>query len=357
MEIYQGRSVNAQTVALNDAAWTTVGLPHTWNENDIYVNMAAGGPAPNMGGLSWYRKHFTLDQVIPTGRYSLSSRRAYRDAGLYQRQLDSRQQREKPQRNACGGIHARHRRPHPLCRFSAARTTFWRCGSETAGRFSPRRPFPRFPVRPGLLRLVSPRVDAHHRQAVRAAQRVLGAQQLGNLCAGGDRPPTPRQQCASMTNVRNDVRHRAECVRLPPRWWTPQTTWCSTLPRTQNHSGRQGVCVRPDRHSRQSARCGIPRTAPYGKPYLYKVYHIVKVGGATVDVFKSPLGIRVITWDSTIFPLSTATRITCGAALRGTIIPRWAPRRRGTAVARRETVRRLRRQPLAAGPRHGQRRI
>ncbi len=44
-----------------EAAWKDVGLPHTWNENDIYVNMPAGGPAPNMGGIGWYRKHFSLD--------------------------------------------------------------------------------------------------------------------------------------------------------------------------------------------------------------------------------------------------------------------------------------------------------
>jgi hypothetical protein len=30
---------------------------------------------------------------------------------------------------------------------------------------------------------------------------------------------------------------------------------------------------------------------------MYKVYHIVKVGNTTLDVFESPLGIRVITWD------------------------------------------------------------
>ena len=60
----RGDPVNAQAVNFNDAAWTTVGLPHTWNENDIYINTAAGGPGPNMGGLSWYRKHFTLDQSL-----------------------------------------------------------------------------------------------------------------------------------------------------------------------------------------------------------------------------------------------------------------------------------------------------
>ncbi len=46
-----------------------------------------------------------------------------------------------------------------------------------------------------------------------------------------------------------------------------------------------------------------PAASTYGKPYLYKVYHIVKVNGATVDVFQSPLGIRTITWDNNGLPV------------------------------------------------------
>jgi beta-galactosidase len=45
-----------------------------------------------------------------------------------------------------------------------------------------------------------------------------------------------------------------------------------------------------------------PNASIYGKPYMYKVYHIIKVGGKTVDVFTSPLGIRTLSWN-TDFPL------------------------------------------------------
>jgi beta-galactosidase len=41
-----------------------------------------------------------------------------------------------------------------------------------------------------------------------------------------------------------------------------------------------------------------PNNSVYGKPNMHKVYHIVKVGGVTVDVFESKLGIRTITWDA-----------------------------------------------------------
>jgi beta-galactosidase/beta-glucuronidase len=41
-----------------------------------------------------------------------------------------------------------------------------------------------------------------------------------------------------------------------------------------------------------------PNNSPYGKPYLYRVVSDVQIGGGTVDVVESPLGIRTITWDS-----------------------------------------------------------
>ena len=41
-----------------------------------------------------------------------------------------------------------------------------------------------------------------------------------------------------------------------------------------------------------------PNNSTYGKPYMYKVYHIVSVNGVVVDSAQSPLGIRTITWDN-----------------------------------------------------------
>ena len=35
--------VGAQAIGFNDAAWKTVGIPHTWNDTDTYLNEPAGG--------------------------------------------------------------------------------------------------------------------------------------------------------------------------------------------------------------------------------------------------------------------------------------------------------------------------
>ncbi len=41
-----------------------------------------------------------------------------------------------------------------------------------------------------------------------------------------------------------------------------------------------------------------PNNSTYGKPYMYRVYHIVSVDGVVVDAATSPLGVRTLTWDA-----------------------------------------------------------
>ncbi|MGH8048561.1 MAG: sugar-binding domain-containing protein, partial [Chthoniobacterales bacterium] len=61
---------NAQTVAFNDAAWTTVTVPHSWN-NDKFREWCSFGNDHSVEssyyGKTWYRKHFTIDAAY-TGR-------------------------------------------------------------------------------------------------------------------------------------------------------------------------------------------------------------------------------------------------------------------------------------------------
>jgi hypothetical protein len=59
-----------------------------------------------------------------------------------------------------------------------------------------------------------------------------------------------------------------------------------------------------------------PNNSPYGKPNMYKVYHIVKVGGVAVDIFESPFGIRTITWDKDFPYINGHKHLLYGAASR-----------------------------------------
>ena len=58
-----GNTAGADAPAFDDSAWTSVSLPHTWNETDsyrAYISHSGGDQSEKMMGLGWYRKHFKL---------------------------------------------------------------------------------------------------------------------------------------------------------------------------------------------------------------------------------------------------------------------------------------------------------
>jgi beta-galactosidase len=52
----------ADALAFDDAAWSTVTTPHTWNDVDSYRTIIShsGGDRGTYKGIGWYRKHFKL---------------------------------------------------------------------------------------------------------------------------------------------------------------------------------------------------------------------------------------------------------------------------------------------------------
>ena len=57
-----GDQTNADQPDLDDSAWASVSLPHTWNETDSYRAYIShgGGDQTEKFGVGWYRKHFKL---------------------------------------------------------------------------------------------------------------------------------------------------------------------------------------------------------------------------------------------------------------------------------------------------------
>jgi hypothetical protein len=70
-----------------------------------------------------------------------------------------------------------------------------------------------------------------------------------------------------------------------------------------------------------------PNNSTFGHPYLYRVWHIVSVGGVVVDTFESPLGIRTVTWDANLPSINGHPHYLWGASGRydypalGTAVP------------------------------------
>lgn len=80
-------------------------------------------------------------------------------------------------------------------------------------------------------------------------------------------------------------------VTAPPVTQSVAPMTADTFPSTQTPMFQQLITV-------PNPTLWYPNNSIYGKPYMYKVYHIVSVNGVVVDSFQSPLGIRTITWDA-----------------------------------------------------------
>lgn len=66
-KFYQGDVADAEKVDFNDSAWTTVSLPHTFNDVDSYdqvIGNSTSGEPSAYWGITWYRKHFRLDSAL-----------------------------------------------------------------------------------------------------------------------------------------------------------------------------------------------------------------------------------------------------------------------------------------------------
>jgi len=63
----------AQTPDFNDSAWTTVSLPHTYNDVDSFTAIIShsGGDRSAWTGITWYRKHFKLPAGAKGGKVFL----------------------------------------------------------------------------------------------------------------------------------------------------------------------------------------------------------------------------------------------------------------------------------------------
>ena len=58
-----GDVAGADKPGFDDASWSSVSLPHTWNETDsyrAYISHGGGDQSEKMMGIGWYRKHFKL---------------------------------------------------------------------------------------------------------------------------------------------------------------------------------------------------------------------------------------------------------------------------------------------------------
>jgi len=72
-KFFKGDVLGAEKAGFDDAKWTTVGAPHTYNETDSYAHFIShsGGDRNAYSGIAWYRKHFKLPAGAQGGKVFL----------------------------------------------------------------------------------------------------------------------------------------------------------------------------------------------------------------------------------------------------------------------------------------------
>jgi beta-galactosidase len=75
-KFFSGDADDAKNISFNDASWRSLNLPHDWSIEDLpnqsdsvigpFTSKSIGATATGytVGGIGWYRKHFTLNNII-----------------------------------------------------------------------------------------------------------------------------------------------------------------------------------------------------------------------------------------------------------------------------------------------------
>jgi beta-galactosidase len=285
--------------AFNDAAGKEVGIPYTWADTEDFLNEPSGGGDGSMeGGPFWYRKHFTLDSKYAGRRIFFECEGAHVGIQVY-----------------CNGTFmpgnsgANPNATHVVgfmgfvvditgkVKFGGADNVIATCVSKAQGFYSD----PGFSeifrfgqgipgmFRPVWLHITDP---VHVPLNVYSCLNQWGTYVATETVADDGSSATVKIQ----TNVRNDGAS-AQTVTLTTKIVDAGKNVVMTLPDASQSIGAGQSYVFDQSATINNPKLWYPNNSPYGKPYMHNVFHIVKVNGATVDVFQSPLGIRVITWD------------------------------------------------------------
>jgi len=318
----------AQASTFNDAAWKDVGIPHTWNDTDTYINQGSGGGDGSMlGGTCWYRKHFTLDAAYSGRKIFIEIEGAHVGAQVYINDtLIKGNSTVNPNATHVIGFVGFVVDISPYAKFGGADNVLavrvsksqafyadpgfslvFRFGQADGGIFRP--------------------VWMHITDKVHVPQNVYSILNTWGTYVATVSASTSSATLRIMTNVKNDGT-TAQTVALTTKVVDVKNNNTVVLSMDASQSIAAGQSYAFDQTGNvANPTLWYPNNSTFGKPYMYKVYHIVKVGGATVDVFESPCGIRTVTWDKDFPYINGHKHLLWGASARydypalGTALP------------------------------------
>jgi beta-galactosidase len=303
----------ADGVAFNDGAWQTVGIPYHWGDMLSFLNDGTGGPGNGYYATVWYRKHFTLDNAYAGRKVFVEFEGASVGAQVYiNGSFIPSNSKENPKATHVIGF-------VPFIVDITSKVNFG-ADNVLAVKVSNNDAFYTYPhycvdfkYGMGAGGLFRP-VYMHITDKVYVPANVYSVVNNWGTYVSTISANTTAASVKILTHVKNeggDVANVTLTTKVVDA--TKNVVW--TEDKTQSIA-KDSAFVFDQTATISNPHLWYPNNSIYGTPYMHKVYHIVKMNGKTVDVFETPLGIRVITWGPHYPIINGHEHSTWGAASR-----------------------------------------
>lgn len=263
----RGDVTDAQTASFNDSAWRALTLPHDWSIELAFSSSSPSGSSGGYldGGIAWYRKAFTLDQAAASKRTLIQFDGVYMNSQVW-----------------INGT-SLGTRPYGYSTFEYDLTPYLKFDGSSnviAVKVNNKQPNSRFYSGSGIYRNVwLTQVDPIHvpNSGVFVSSQVNGG--------------------SATVSVATDVQNQSSAsasVTVSTSITAPDGTSVAA-----NDSAATAVAAAATSTVQQSLTVSSPQLWSVSAPALYRVKVEVKVGGATVDTYVTPLGIRTALFSAT----------------------------------------------------------
>jgi hypothetical protein len=299
----------ASQPGFNDSGWKSVAVPHSMNENEMFSNVEGGGDTPH--GQGWYRKHFTLDKSNAGRKVLVEFEGAHTGVQVYVngKLIKGSSVRNPDATHVIGFlpfvvditdmVTADGKTDNVMAVKVASNGDFFenpdfsqafRFGQGDTGIFRPVYMYITDPVHIPLnvypvlntwgthVSTVSVQDPATDGSGTAASAQIQIETNVLNESGAAKTAQVTTQIVDATGKV---VAQAKDDLVLPP----------NAGPGLRPTLVRQNLTV-------DHPTLWYPNNVPRGRPYMYRVFHLVSVDGVVVDAAESPLGIRMITWDN-----------------------------------------------------------
>ncbi|HEY0195508.1 MAG TPA: discoidin domain-containing protein [Kofleriaceae bacterium] len=307
------------TTAFDDSSWAQVGVPHGANYLTTFLNAVAGGGDGFLdGGTQWYRLHFTLDSKYAASKFLIELEGAHTGVQVFANGTllpgISAVAGDAQATHVVGFIpviadltpymHADGVTQNVVA-IRVARSGAWfqnpgfsgafRFGQAEAGLFRPAKMFITNKVH------VPANVYSNQKTWGTHVATVSVAPSASNTAVGDSAVvavqtnvlnETTATQHVTLTTQIVDATGKVVVAASPISQDVPPMT-PATFPSSATPMFDQRITI-------PTPTLWYPNNSTFGKPYLYRVFHVVSVNGVVVDSTQTTLGVRTITWDKSL---------------------------------------------------------